>query len=256
MKKLLILIPFLLSLTACGVDTVATGHRGIKTRYGEVIGEPLPEGLYFYNPITTSMRDLDVRTQSYTEKTQVYTRDVQKATFAFNLNWNPDPAKIGDIFKKIGTDYEVKLIPQVVQASIKNVVGSWDAVDLIANRLKAGQQIEKAITDTLAKNDIIVTRFEITNIDFTGEFEKAVEAKVIAKQQAEQAVNKTVQVQEQAKQRVISAKAEAESMQIRSAALSQNQNLVQYEAVQKWDGKLPVYMLGGSTPFINLNKAQ
>lgn len=45
--------------------------------------------------------------------------------------------------------------------------------------------------------------------------------------------------------------AEAESMKIRSAALSQNANLVQYEAVMHWDGKLPVYMTG-SVPFINI----
>jgi hypothetical protein len=29
---------------------------------------------------------------------------------------------------------------------------------------------------------------------------------------------------------------------------------VNYEAVQKWDGKLPEYMLGNSVPFIDLTK--
>jgi 4-diphosphocytidyl-2C-methyl-D-erythritol kinase len=43
-------------------------------------------------------------------------------------------------------------------------------------------------------------------------------------------------------------------MKIKSAALSQNKNLVEYEAVLKWDGKLPEMMMGGgSVPFINLN---
>ena len=31
-----------------------------------------------------------------------------------------------------------------------------------------------------------------------------------------------------------------------------NKNLVEYEAVQKWDGKLPQYMMGNSVPFVNL----
>lgn len=43
-------------------------------------------------------------------------------------------------------------------------------------------------------------------------------------------------------------------MEIKSEALSKNKGLTEYEAVQKWDGKLPQYMLGGATPFINLNK--
>ena len=42
-------------------------------------------------------------------------------------------------------------------------------------------------------------------------------------------------------------------MAIRAQALTQNKALVEYEAVKKWDGKLPEYMLGGSVPFINLN---
>jgi hypothetical protein len=43
-------------------------------------------------------------------------------------------------------------------------------------------------------------------------------------------------------------------MLIRSEALSKNKGLVEYEAVQKWDGKLPQYMLGGATPFINISE--
>ena len=70
--------------------------------------------------------------------------------------------------------------------------------------------------------------------------------------QALKAKNKTVQVQEEARQKVISAEAEAKSMAIRANALTQNKALVEYEAVQKWDGKLPVYNMGHSVPFINL----
>ena len=47
--------------------------------------------------------------------------------------------------------------------------------------------------------------------------------------------------------------AEAKSMQIRAEALEQNAKLVEWEAVQKWNGVLPQYMLGnGTMPFLNL----
>lgn len=77
---------------------------------------------------------------------------------------------------------------------------------------------------------------------------------MIAEQKAQEAVNNTKRIKEEAEQKVISAKAEAEAMEIKSEALSKNKGLTEYEAVQKWDGKLPQYMLGGATPFINLNK--
>lgn len=42
-------------------------------------------------------------------------------------------------------------------------------------------------------------------------------------------------------------------MTIRAKALNQNKSLVEYEAVQKWDGRLPQYMMENTVPFVNLN---
>ena len=75
---------------------------------------------------------------------------------------------------------------------------------------------------------------------------------MIAVEQAKEAKNKTVRIEEESKQQIIQAQAEAESMRIRANALTQNKNLVEYEAVQKWNGKLPEYMMGGTMPFINI----
>lgn len=106
----------------------------------------------------------------------------------------------------------------------------------------------------LDDNYIVVSDFNITDIDYSDAFEKAIESKVTAEQEALKAKNKTVQVQEEARQKVISAEAEAKSMAIRANALTQNKALVEYEAVKKWDGKLPEYMMGNTVPFINLKK--
>ena len=46
----------------------------------------------------------------------------------------------------------------------------------------------------------------------------------------------------------------AEAMEIKAKALERNKSLVDYEAVLKWDGKLPQYMLGNSVPMINIGK--
>ena len=75
---------------------------------------------------------------------------------------------------------------------------------------------------------------------------------MIAEQKAQEAVNNTKRIQEEADQKVITAQAEAEAMEIKAQALAKNKGLVEYEAVQKWNGQLPQYMLGESVPFINL----
>ncbi len=246
-------IGFVLSFS--GFEVVDTGHRGVKTTFGEVVSESLPEGIYFYNPFTSSITAMDTRTQLRQDTTLAYTKDVQATnlTYAINFSLSQDSAHI--VYREVGIDWETKQLPQIVAASIKTVIGRYEAVELIANRDKATSEIESLIRDNVEGKHINIGKFELTNVDYNDQFEAAVEAKVVAVQKAIEAKNKTVQVQEEANQKVISAQAEAESMQIRSEALSKNQGLVAYEAVQKWNGVLPTMMLGSeSVPFISVPK--
>lgn len=250
MKKSLLLM----MLSGCGFEVVDTGNRGVKVTLGEVQEKSLPEGLYFYNPFTSDITELSVRVEKKDFKATVYTKDVQQAevTSAVTFSLSKDAAHT--VFKDYGDDWTEKLIPQTVEGTMKNVFGQWEAVAVIENREKARSQAELEIRNALKTRHIELERFEIQNIDFATEFEKAVEDKVRAIQLAMEAKNNTVRIEEEGKQKLISARAEAESMKIRSNALTQNKTLVEYEAVQKWNGVLPAQMLGGAIPFINVNK--
>jgi regulator of protease activity HflC (stomatin/prohibitin superfamily) len=242
------------SVAGCGIKVVDTGQRGIKTRFGEVVSESLPEGLYFFNPFTSAIVEMDTRVQRVDAETDTYTRDVQQAAIKYTLNYRLQQNAAHLMYRDIGRDWEQKLIPQVVLGTLKEVVGKWDAVDLISNRDKAANTAYDQIRSNLAERNVEVSRFEITDIAYTHEFENSVEQKVIAQQKAIEEQNRTKQIEEQARQKVLSAEAEAKSMQIRAEALEKNAKLVEWEAVQKWNGVLPQYMLGnGTTPFINLN---
>jgi regulator of protease activity HflC (stomatin/prohibitin superfamily) len=252
MKKILFMICVICSLSACGVEQVDTGNRGVKTVWGEVKGESLPEGLYFYNPFSTSIHEINCKTVKNIYNFETYTKDVQQAKIDVSINYSVDSTKAHLLFKEVGTYYSNQVIePKVIQA-VKDIIGKWEADNLIANREKATSEILNILKETLTVNYINVENVVLENIEYTPEFERAIEEKQIATQDAIKAKNKTKQVEEEANQKVLAAKAEAESMRIRSQALSQNQNLVSYEAVQKWDGKLPVNIYGSAPiPFIN-----
>lgn len=238
-------------MSICIIDT---GYRGIKTEFGKVSEETLSEGFYFVNPFTVKVHRLTVRTEVYDGSTQTYTKDVQPADIKYVVNFSVDPATASHLFQTVGYEYISKLITPVIEGSIKTTLGKWEAVELIANREKARAEVQLFLKQQLEPRGIRVENFQIVNIDYSNQFESAVEAKVVAIQNAEQARNKTVQVQEEANQRLIAAEADAKAMKIKSDALSQNPNLVSYEAVQKWDGALPTYMMGNSVPFINFSK--
>ena len=154
---------------------------------------------------------------------------------------------------KINIDYKNTILMPVVEGTIKDIIGKWNAQDLIANREKATSDILFKLQGHLSDNYLNITDFQLVEINYSDVFERAIESKVTAEQEALKAKNKTVQVEEEAKQKVIAAQAEAKSMAIRAQALSQNKSLVEYEAVQKWDGKMPQYMMGNSIPFINIS---
>lgn len=239
-------------LVSCSMTTVDTGHRGVKVKFGQVMGEGLTEGLYFINPVTTHIVPMDTRIQKWEGDTQAYTKDVQQATVHFTLTYRLDPTQAHVVLQSVGPDWESKLIGQVVLEEIKREFGQYEAVDLISKRDAAARKIESDIITVLGDRNIVVTGFQLTNIDYTAEFEHSVEAKVVAQQRAIEEQNRTVQIEQQAKQKVIQAEAEAKSMQIRAEALEANPKLVEWEAVQKWDGHMPQYMLGGSVPFVQI----
>lgn len=256
MKKILMLgliIPMMF-LSACGVEIVDSGETGVKKTMGKLDDETYPPGLYMVNPFTTNIVKMNNQVQRFDGVTPVYTKDVQQANVAFVLNYNLRPDASIWIYQNVGLQWEDKLIPQVVNGSMKNVIGKWNAIELVANRERASAEIETQIADSLTKQGIHVSNLELTNIDFADQFETAVEAKVVAVQRAEEAKNQTVQVEEQAKQKIISAKADAQAMQIKTEALKQSPTLVFYEAVQKWDGILPKIISGDGGTLLNISE--
>lgn len=235
------------------ITIIDTGHRGVRVRYGQVIGTNLEEGIKFKTPFVDTIVEFDTRTRKTSESIATYTKDVQTVKLDYVLNYNLKRTAVGDVYKEVGTEYETILLAPALTGAIKETIGKWDAVDLVENRDKAADQIINKLKIDLDPRGITISGFEIVGLEFNKQFEDAVEQKVTAIQRAEEAKNKTVQVSEESNQKVIQAKAEAEAMRIKTQALSASPTLVQYEAVQKWDGHLPEQMIpGGAVPFINL----
>lgn len=255
MKKFILsalLITSCLSLNACGVETVQQGTTGIKKSYGKVEDHAYDAGLYFYNPFVSDMFTMDNHIQKLEDKSNVFTKDVQKADVQWAINYLLQPGASLKMYMTVGRNWEDVLLPQIINGSMKNTIGQWNAVELVSNRDKAAAAIEAAIAKELIPYGVVVSGFQLVDMQYDAEFDNAIKNKVIAIQKAEQAHNETVQVQEQAKQVVITADADAQAMKIKSEALSQNQNLVAYEAVQKWDGVMPQYMMGGAGTIFNI----
>lgn len=256
MKKLLLTTALCIFLTGCG-EVIDTGNSGVKTFFGEITSsKPLDEGLYFYFPFFQNVYEYDCKTQLFSADYSTYTKDIQPADLKVAINYSVNKDNIISLHQTVGVLYEKKILFPISESIVKDVIGTWDATSLVENREKAAQQIYESLNKKLNESGFIkVENVSIKNIDYSNNFEKSIEAKVVARQKAEEAKNRTVEVEEKAKQQVIEAEAEAKSMKIRSQALAENKNLIQYEAVQKWNGVLPVNLYGSAPlPFLDVKK--
>ena len=251
MKKFLIMMMCAVGLTGCA-EQIDAGNRGVKTVWGETQQKVLEEGLYFYNPISTKIYEMDCKTLKIVYEMDSYTKDVQQANLRLSVMYNVKPEEATLLFKEIGLNYANVVIYPTVVAVAKDTVGQWEADKLVSNREQASNTMLVKLQESLKDKHIRVTGLSFESVDFSKQFESAIEAKQIAQQDAIKAKNRSVQIEEESKQKLMMAKAEAEAMAIQARALAQNKSLVAYEAVKKWNGVLPVNIYGSAPiPFID-----
>ena len=280
-KGLIILIAavilVLLVATTC-TATVQTGYTGIVTTFGKVEDVTLEAGLHFKSPFQRII-PMDNREQKSTFNTEAFSSDIQQVQITGSNNYAINKKTAMNLFKEVGTDYFNKLVyPRMLEIT-KGVFSKYTAENLVANRQKLSESIREGLDNELDEYGINVISVSIENLDFTDAFTDAVEAKQVAAQkklQAEIEQNQmTMETQQQAERKRINAEAEANvakinadadayALQVRSEAEAEankkiaeslTENLIRFNEIKNWDGKLPTYMSGqgGTTiPVLNL----
>jgi len=249
---ILFLVLFFGSFTTIGV-----GERGVLVTMGKVEDKVLIEGFHLKLPIVQSVETIDVRTKKEEEKADAASKDLQAINATIAINYHVDPLKANALFQLVGQSYSERIIAPAIQESIKAVVAKFTAEELITRRAEVKDATKLLLAKRLGQNNIILDEFSITNFAFSQQFDKAIESKQTAVQEALKAKNDLERVKMEAQQKIEQARAEAERIKIQAESISKQggAEYVNLKAVEKWDGKLPQQMIPGSTlPFINLNK--
>lgn len=236
--------------------TVAEGERAILTTFGKASNHIYEAGLHVKCPIIQDVKTFDIKTIRADYKTQTYTKDIQTANITVSYSYNLISNDIIETYKTYGNQWQERILYPNLEQAVKAEVGTWNADQMVANRDKVADNILKSLQSRMIehKYPVTITNFQMINIDYSDQFEKSIEKKVVAEQEALEEENRTKQVEQKAKQQIVQSEAEAKAIRIKAQALQQNAQLIELEAVKKWDGKLPEYVLGNSIPFININK--
>lgn len=233
---------------------VGAGQRGVVMNFGKVQDDVLGEGLHWRTPIVQSVKKISVRVQKNDVQAEAASKDLQVVNTSIVVNYHIDSSKVNRVYQNVGDNDDVfeRIISPNTNEVVKASTAKFTAEELLIKRDILKTTIDRSLAERLKSYDVILDDVSIVNIDFSKDFNRAIELKAAAVQNAQKAENDLRRIEIEAKQTIESAKAQAESIKIQSEALQQNQNLVEWEAVKKWNGVLPQYQLGGATPFINI----
>lgn len=236
---------------------VNAGEKGVVLSWGAVSDKVFDEGLHLIIPIQQSVVKMNAKTVKYVSQVKAYSSDTQTVDIQVALNYHLQGDKVNKIYQEIGNTKSIEdtIINPSIQETTKAVIAKSTAQQLLEKRGILIDEIKSGLVERLAKSNIIFDDVSLVNFSFGEQYEKAVELKQVAQQQALKAENDLKRIQMEAEQRVTTATAEAEAIQIQAEAITQQggKDYVSLKAIEKWDGALPRQMVpNGSVPFIDL----
>ncbi len=265
-----------------GCTKVEPGWAGIRVKlYGSQRGVqdfPVITGRVWYNPWTEEIYQFPTYMQNviwsaspnegarYDESFTANSQEGVPFNFDVGVSYQIDAAMVPHIFLKFREDANT-----LTSIYIRNQVRDFFSIEAskmpIMQIVGPEKQIllSRVLMDLRAKLGPDGIRFD--NISIIGrmrlpsQVEDSINAVIEATQRALEAQNKVAQSKAEADQRIAEANGIAQATMIRAKAQADANNLlnssltpmlIQYEALQKWNGTLPQVTGAGGTPFVQL----
>ena len=248
------------------INIVPEGHVGAKYRLGALVTTDLDAGPHFSMPFVENIKNVDIKEKTFELNMTAYTKDTQVVeNIKVKLNYMYDLTMLPQIIQSIGLDnVEARLLVPNTTSVTKNMTGKYKAEELIQNRSLLQEGVEEELRTLLSQNGIVVVSVNIEDIDFENSFEENIRKKVAAEVAAQTKKNETATKEEEARQEIIAANADAESARIAADAeaygikvvqeqLAQSPQYIEYQKVNKWNGKFPEVMGNTVNPFVTIN---
>jgi regulator of protease activity HflC (stomatin/prohibitin superfamily) len=230
---------------------VNPGQRGVITHLGKVdTNKILGEGFHWRMPIVTGIHKMTVQIQKSDIPSNAATKDLQIVDATIAVNWKLDPDKVNNIYQTIGNEKDVlgDIMTPAMNEVLKAATAKRNAQNILTERTELKKEIDETFKMRMEKYGIIVVDVNLVNFSFGAEFQKAIEEKQVAEQEAQKAIYTAKQAEAEAQGTINKAKGEAEAQRLQKITLSGV--MLKKMWLDKWDGHLPKVMSGNGNGLI------
>ncbi|MGE5704184.1 MAG: prohibitin family protein [Clostridia bacterium] len=237
---------------------IEAGHRGVVLQLGAVQDRVFDEGLNFKIPFVQTVVPMEVRVQKSESSQTSASRDLQTVSTTIAVNHHLDATSVNKLYQQVGIDYGTRIVDPAVAESLKAVTAQYTAEELISKRSEVSAKVKEALNQKLSAYHIMLDEINIREFAFSEEYNRAIEAKQVAEQQALKSKLDLERIKIEKEQEITKAQAQAEALRLQkqevTPELIQLRKIeAQLEAIRKWDGKMP-NVTGGAMPFINVDE--
>ncbi|KAL7749746.1 Prohibitin-1, subunit of the prohibitin complex (Phb1p-Phb2p) [Sorochytrium milnesiophthora] len=222
------------SIAQSALYDVPGGTRAvIFDRFRGVNKDVVGEGTHFYIPWVQRPVLFDIRTRPRNISTTTGSRDMQMVSLTLRVLSRPSIESLPEIWKKLGTDFDERVLPSIGNEVLKAIVAQFDASELITQRELVSERIRSDLLVRAREFDIILEDVSITHLTFGRDFTNAVEQKQIAQQEAERAKFIVEKAEQERLASVIRAEGEAQAADLISQSLAKaGPGLVEFRRIE------------------------
>ena len=219
---------------------VPSGSSGVRVTLGKVSDTVMESGLNFQIPLVQKTVVVNNQVQREDVQGEAASKDLQTVSYNVSVNYNVIASESAELYRTVGKSWSEVIIRPAIQESVKSAIAQYTAEELITSRAAVSNVMLEEINGRMSEYGINITEINIITMDFSPEFDAAIEAKTVATQQVLTEQQNLEKAKVIAQQKVVEAQAEAEANKTKSESITDE--ILMNEFLQKWNGEMPVVM--------------
>jgi prohibitin 1 len=233
LKKLIkiavVTVVIAISFQSCMI--IRPGQIGFKQRFGVIKGGSLTQGLKFYNPFTTTIIPMNVRTIEVFNTLPLPTKEGLSVTAEISLLYHVNPESAIEVYTKFGKNYQDVMVLSNFWATARNISARFFAKELYATeRTKVEKAMMEELSNHIAQFGFVIDAVLLKDILLPKQMVQAIENKVTAEQSALQMEFVIQKQKKEAERLIIEATAIKQAQDIINSSLSEKQ--LQYNQIE------------------------